>query len=1157
MRARPIAASRLGALTLLVAMTTLWANAAPKPQDEKVLLRFKADVGQTIRSKSTSKIEMTAFGQTLVIEQSGVGVTTVKAVSPDGQVTLDSKQESMKMTLNGEELPEEELGDEVTTTVYAANGSILSIKSSGEETEDPNAALGSRIAYATNVIFSDNPVGVGDTWSAEVTGDDKLGTRNGKADFTLEGFEDRDGVRTARIKVSFRETTGSPAIAADSTQWVSVASGEVIEGKISLKGAEFDLQGQKVPITLSGDSNRLSGSQLAASANANPTEEKEAGEIEEKIKDFEKIDGLFTMYRKVTDGRTQLFLELKKDQLDQLVMLQTTASTGIGNGQITAGDPINDLMFAFHRTPNNRVVMRVPVYGFRAGRGLEIDRAVERSFPESFVESFSIEAEQDDKILVDFSNFFRSDISRIGELLQGGGNPLLGGGGGSYSIDRENSYVESLKNFPTNVYAETVFNFVGRGGGGGGIAALLGGGGATTADDRSMVIRVNYNMYMLPVGNGYQPRMFDPRVGYFTVDHQDFSDTTAIDQKQMFITRWHLVKKDPTAALSEPVEPIVFWIDNAVPAEFRESVKKGILSWNKAFEAAGFKNAVVAKQMPDDAEFDHADMRYNVVRWVTSPSSAYAIALFRTNPLTGQILNASVTVDANIVRAFASEYGQFVRPEAWQEKLAKAQKAAAAHSHHECNDPTKCTLVQDGALNMATGALAAAMVQGVPGVSRNEYINQFITWLVAHEIGHNMGLRHNFVASTLLDLNQLGDAATVDKESTSASVMDYVAFNPSALNGKAKFYGEEVGRYDIMAIQYGYTPFAGKNTVEERFDLSQIATTGSRDGLAWLGDEYADSIDPYITRFDLAKDPLAYWTRMGTMSRTLLFQLDTHSPKDGQSYFNFTRDFNVLLGTYAQSADQLTRFIGGVRFSPAFKGDKGGRKPIENIDGTRQKAALNQIMKMIFAEDSFAFPKHYYQMLATNPKAGLIEGLLSATDDRPMFDRFSAIQSSTLGSLMNPDTLRRVANQEFEADKPESTLRLIDLFEAVRGNVWSELATAKPTSMLRRQLQREHADALIQMVLQKSVVTAEARAIAWSQLRALKTSLEAQAVKTSDRVTALHWAETAARIERALDAEDTIGVQGGGGGGSLLDMLLGGAQGGAGQSGTGKSGGRG
>jgi hypothetical protein len=217
-------------------MTSLWAHAAPKPQDEKVLLRFKADVGQTIRSKSTSKIEMSAFGQTLVIEQAGVGVVTVKSVSADGQVTLESKTESMKMTLNGESLPDEEVDDETTTTVHAANGSILSIKSSAEASDDPNASLGARIAYATNVIFSDNPVGAGDTWSAVVAGDDKLGTRNAKVDFTLEGFEDRDGVKTARIKVSFRETTGSPAIAADSTQWVSVASGEVVESKLSLKG---------------------------------------------------------------------------------------------------------------------------------------------------------------------------------------------------------------------------------------------------------------------------------------------------------------------------------------------------------------------------------------------------------------------------------------------------------------------------------------------------------------------------------------------------------------------------------------------------------------------------------------------------------------------------------------------------------------------------------------------------------------------------------------------------------------------------------------------------------------------------------------------------------------------------------------------------------
>lgn len=1115
------------------------ASAGVVPAQEKVVLRLKGEPGQVSRSRSTAKIAFEVAGQRVNLEQEVVSAGTVESVGADGTIVVASRTESARSSINGEALPADEEDDSVTRTTMRADGMILSVTTEGAEADDPNTALFTRLSVSTNIVFSDDPVGPGDSWTVNYPANDTLKTRAARGTFTLEAFEELDGVRVARIKMVYAETSGSPALSATSTQWVDLASGEAVKTTSQVTGAELDLGGQLVPITADAESVRISGGFVASATNKAPSEEVKEGAIDAKVKGFEKLDGLFPIYRREQGGRTTLYMEISEAQLGQLVMLQTTASSGIGDGRITAGDPINDLLFFFAKTPNNRIVMKVPNTRFRARSG-EIRRAVERSFPEAIVESFTVEAFQEDRksYLIDISNFFRGDISRVGEILQGGGNPLLGGGS-SYSIDRENTFIRTLRNFPKNAYVEVTYNFTGRGGGGGGLAALLGlGGGNTTADDRSIVLTLNYNLFMLPVGNGYQPRLFDPRVGYFTTDYQDFTASIATEQKRQYINRWHLVKKDPSAALSEPVEPIVFWIDNAVPAAQRDAVRRGIEAWNVAFEAAGFKNAVVAKQMPDDAEFDHADMRYNVVRWVTSPEAAYAIALFRTNPMTGQILNTSVSIDANLLRFFASEYEVSVRPEAWQERLENRLKAARGVDHSQCR-PGHCTAAAEAASNVAVGKLALNMAQGMPGISREDYVNQFVAWVVAHEVGHTLGLRHNFVASTLLDLEQLGDRATVEKETTSASVMDYVAFNPSALRpGGAKFFGDGVGRYDIMAIRYGYTPFVGKSTDEERFELMQIAQNGNQPGMMWLGDEWADSVDPYVTRFDLGADPMAYWMEMGRLSRQLLFSLDQYSPKQGQSFWHFTRDFNLLLGQYARSADELTRFVGGMRRNPNFKGDPGEQRPTVNIAGPRQREALKQVAEMVFSERAFAFPSHYYEMMTGNPRADLLQSLLAGSNDYPMFDRFAGIQASVLSSLMNPGTLRRVQNQEFEARNAAEALGLNELFTTVSGQIWSELGANRPVTALRRQLQRAHVDALIGMVLEKQPVPAEARQMAWAQLNALRSNLGERAARVPHVSTRVHWQETLARVERALNAQATLGAPPRAtGGGSLLDLL--------------------
>ena len=357
------------------------------------------------------------------------------------------------------------------------------------------------------------------------------------------------------------------------------------------------------------------------------------------MKDYEKLPGYFTLYRKKESGRETLYMEIKEEQLGQLMMMETTASTGT-SGRVVAGDPINDLVFKFQRGDGDKLLLVKPNLDHRVDPKLPIARAVQRSYPqEAYLDSFKIEASQADRksILIDISGFFKSDIAQISQIFSGGGggiSALLGGGGGGfYSMDREKTYTGAIKNFPENLVVEMNYHFVG--GGRAGIGAM--GGADQLADPRSIPFKAVYNVFPLPTNSGYVPRLADPRVGYFLIDFQEYNDDSREDVMTRYIYRWDIRKKDPKAALSDPIKPITFWMDNAIPTEYRESVKEGLLLWNKAFEKVGISNAIVVNQMPDNADWDHADMRYNTIRWVESPASGYAVAQFRVSPVTGQI----------------------------------------------------------------------------------------------------------------------------------------------------------------------------------------------------------------------------------------------------------------------------------------------------------------------------------------------------------------------------------------------------------------------------------------------------------------------------------------------------------------------------------------
>lgn len=1123
--------ARLGAAAILFALFVFPAFAAP--WQAKTKLELKAEPGRTVQTRSTIDLQIEAMGQKVAVEIKQTQRADYKSVAANGDITIESKTESQEMRVNGQTMPSPE-EDDVSTVVVSRRGILVSYTSSADEEEQQE--LSTRLFAALHPVFSDQPVGPGDKWTHDFVANSSLRTRAARGEYTLVAYEKLNGIDVARLDMAYAETEGSPALNSKGTFWVSVASGDIVRSNFEINNVPFGGPGDQVLASGKGEEERISGSPIAeggSGSQSQPAADKKEKTIDETVKDYEKIPGLFTLYRKQESGRDTIMMEIAESQLDRLVMLQATASTG-DSERVVAGDPISDVLFKFVRQ-GDRLLLVVPNFAFRADQNRPLDRSVRRSFAESFLESLKIEARQEDRksLLINVSDLFRGDIAQVASLFQGGQLPIPGlAGGPSYSLDREKTFVEQIKNFPENVVVRTTYNFQ-RPGAGRSLLDLLG--VSATPDPRSIAFRVNYNIFMLPEG-GYRPRLADGRVGYFTADYQNVGADKKLNQNVRQILRWRLEKKDPTAPISEPKKPITFWMDNAIPTEYREAVKGGILVWNRAFERIGFKDAIVVKQMPDDADFDHADMRFNVIRWVSSANAGYAVALFRPNPITGEILNASITVDANMVRYVMAEKDFLVDPASRIHRSKAADEHAHRHVNGVCDYGERATAPARFGYLAATAFADPATAEQVS----KDYLQQFIFHVVSHEMGHILGLRHNFISSTESTMEQLKNPERVAKLGTAASVMEYTPTNLSALGQKGVyFWAPVIGTYDYWAIEYGYLPIDAPTPEAELPRLRQIASKANSPGLAYQSDEVADGFDPLVTRFDLSARPMEYWKTELEVADRLMRSLGDRVPKRGESYWEFTRQFNFLLGQMAGAGSQLARYVGALHLNANYRGDAGEKPTLMPANAADQRTALQMVIKYVLAEGAFPIPKQYLVRFATNPDGSFVESFLGGQNSFPIRDSISRIQTGVLEQLMDPEVLGRVANNEY---KVVGQLTLVEMFRTLGDAIWSEVGTARPITELRRQLQRKHIDLLTAVFVRpEAAFHDDAKMLAWHELRRLRNRIQNAKIRATDAYTPIHLEESLMRVARALEARQTIGGERPRSR-NLLEQLLGGSE---------------
>ncbi|MDM9584408.1 zinc-dependent metalloprotease [Nostoc sp. GT001] len=831
----------------------------------------------------------------------------------------------------------------------------------------------------------------------------------------------------------------------------------------------------------------------------------------------DKLEGLFTLYCSEDSGK--VFLELKPEQLNKDYLAIVTLESGVGESGIYSGLPLSDFIFYFRRV-NNRLHFVVRNVKFRTD-SIPEQRSLARSFSDSVLYSLEIATiePKNKNILIDLNGLLMQDFPGLTPLLK---YSLQA----DYRLDARKSYFGDVNSFPDNIEIDSIYGF----------SSLEGSNLIAVPDSRALTLKVHYSFSQLRENNGYIPRLADDRVGYFTTAFQDFSNNNAHESFVRYINRWHLEPSNPDAPLSPPKKPIVYWIENAVPLEYRDAIREGVLMWNKAFEKAGFQNAIEVQQMPDDANWKPADVHYNTIRWFNSLDAGFAKGPMRVNPFTGEILDADIIVDANMVRLVQQEYHALMEANSCQENTKGREDAgkfldkfASSSSAHFFSSES-CYGIESSN-QAAMGALALSMLPDTTPSSETikEYVHQYLRSLIAHEVGHTLGLRHNFHGSTMLAPEELNNTEITHTKGLVGSVMDYVPVNiaPQGVQ-QGDYFPGVIGPYDKWAIEYGYkkcpsTVLEVTIPESEKSFLDQIALASPQPELSYASDEDIWDINPLANVWDMSSDVLLYSQWQMDNARFMWQRLDKGYLSKGESYSNLRLKFNKVLKYYFRNATLLAKYIGGQSFRRLHTSNDAAWTFVP-VSLLKQRQALTKLQEYVFADNAFSFSPQLLNQLAPSRWEHWGNSAPNNRLDYPIHDRILSFQSMILRSLLDSDRLNRLQDIELKT-LPGEALSMPELFDTLQTGIWTEVfapGEPKPISSIRRSLQREHLNILLQMMLGTTNTPEDGRTLAWYKLRQLQKAIDArlkQLGESLDVYTLAHLEASGDRIAKALNAQ--------------------------------------
>jgi hypothetical protein len=812
--------------------------------------------------------------------------------------------------------------------------------------------------------------------------------------------------------------------------------------------------------------------------------------------------GFFDLYQK----GDELYMAVPKARLGEEFLLHSRIAQGVGVEPLGSGQLLGrrEVAVVSLQRHGDRLFLVQRQTRVIAKKGTSLSQAVAQSFSRSVLQSAVIESERPDgAAIINIKTWLLGDLSPVGGAV---GSLSSGSTSGKPLVpSKERSYVESVKAFPENLNLRASLTFTP------GEQLSL----PTVADQRFISLTVHYTFARLPA-EPMAPRLEDDRIGFLVLPRQDVS-STAPEFMVRYVNRWRLEPAEQVGSHVRPRRPIVFYIDPSVPAEFRQAVKEGVEAWQPAFAAAGFTDAIRAEPLPKGV--DPEDLRYSCIRWDVGQVDFRGGTSLVNDPRSGEILGASIRLSQNMVGSYL-----------WKDLLYAGASAAAiprAPLHDGEADGLNDSelfagMAVQNALLRASLVLSGAISPSDPTPLR--MLLQGIKKTAMHEVGHALGLAHNFKASSTVPNEKLGDMEWVRQYGLTGSVMDYPAINlPKGQAPSEWFYFSPVlGPSDLYSITWGYTPD------EER--ARRLAREAAQHGhvLGLYDSPHRPShLDPSDLTFDLGSDPLAWAAERCAMIEELLRKLPGGMLVDNAQYGELTEAFLALFGSYEHASAVALRYLGGQYSSRDHVGDPDGKPPFTPVQKARQREALGFLLGGVLGERAFSFPPELLQRLGPTQPASYSPN--RALRDVRLFELLQSAQTGILMQMLQPETLARLRNAELKFG-PMETLTTPELFEQLTQSLWSELISAAPRNvgMLRRDLQRRYLERLGVLLLSRgdrdSAMATDLRALSRAQLTELKRRLSVpeRLIAGLDAYTRAHVADSLAHITKLLDAQIVV-----------------------------------
>ncbi len=843
----------------------------------------------------------------------------------------------------------------------------------------------------------------------------------------------------------------------------------------------------------------------------------------------ERQAGLLPLWKK----QDKVWIELSPQVLGQPLFLSPKLATGIGEAGVLGGlmqsrfAQVGRPQWVEFRKVQQQVQLVAVNAAYTAASGTPQAKAVQSAFSPSLLAAVPLASAPDARtgaVLIDASALWLNDVLGIAMQLQRSYRQ-------NYGFDVRQSLLSQARSSEQVAVFEVSQHFATPS-----IAVPVPGAPAgspiatvpsSVPDPRSLFVNVHYSLTPLPA----QPmarRKADPRVGYFTSTVADFTDDLARTPRQQFINRWRLEKKDPSAALSAPVQPIVFWLDPTVPQAYRATITEGVLAWNAAFEAIGFKNAIEVRTPPADTPFDTLQTGHASIRWMTNAQPAFgAIGPSHVDPRTGEILDAHIALESLSSRSIRAVRSQYLSTSALSGSgdLGGNGRAAAPHEH---GAEAACQHADVAAEQLTLGldVLAAQGVLDPDSPQVRDFVLAYLKDTTMHEVGHTLGLRHNFRASRWRSATELDNPELTRQHGNSASVMDYAPMNLPAPGkpieqGGAPFQ-TTLGPYDFWAVAYGYSPLPADATQAEQTLLAiaeRSADPQQAEALAYGTDEdNLLGVDPQSLTFDLGRDPVAFADRRIAIVQDLLQRIDRRVPAPRDDANLPRRAVGYGLRELARVGGVLMRQVGGVVTRRDAPGSR--RDLIDPLPASVQREALDRLVGRYLSPQAVSLPPGLQRRLAPDFQT-LQDAEALGRLEVSVAELQLALQRGVLAPLMSEALAERLLdNRDKTADREAHPLLPQEVHQRLMKAIWQD-PEPRPADEAerRRNLQREHVNRLAAMWLKPASPRADVRALVWQQSRQLQQWLQGASRRTRDEATRAHLQACLETLQSALRSQ--------------------------------------